>query len=51
MDLPLRIRIIHFFCHSGLDPESSYLNGFWMPDQVRHDDVEAFYKTFKISIS
>jgi hypothetical protein len=27
------------FCHSGLDPESSFFQAlrFWMPDQVRHD--------------
>jgi hypothetical protein len=22
-------------------------NAFWMPDQVRHDDFETFYKTIK----
>ena len=27
------------FCHSGLDPESSFFKmlRYWMPDQVRHD--------------
>jgi len=31
------------FCHSGLDPESSFFKALqsWMPDQVRHDgDVD-----------
>jgi hypothetical protein len=27
-----------------LQPESSNFNAFWMPDQVRHDDFETFYR-------
>jgi len=26
-------------------PESSDINKFWMPDQVRHDDFGTFYET------
>jgi len=29
-------------------PESSKANRFWMPDQVRHDDQESFYKFINI---
>jgi len=28
-------------------PESSSLNVFWMPDQVRHDEFGAFYEPIK----
>jgi hypothetical protein len=28
--------------------ESSHFNGFWIPDQARHDDPVTFYKTVKI---
>jgi len=31
-----------------LQPESSKFNGFWMPDQVRHDGFEAFYEFMKL---
>jgi hypothetical protein len=29
-------------------PESSKINIFWMPDQVRHDDSRTFYETINI---
>ena len=32
-------------------PESSKLNGFWMPDQVRHDDSRTFYRTVNVGCS
>ncbi|MEA1946268.1 MAG: hypothetical protein U9N83_03075, partial [Thermodesulfobacteriota bacterium] len=30
-------------------PESSKFNGFWMPDQVRHDGFGTFYETININ--
>jgi len=33
--------------HSGEKPESSKFNKFWMQEQVRHDDFEAFYEIVK----
>jgi hypothetical protein len=32
-------------------PESSNINTFWMPDQVRHDDLRTFYETIKFIIN
>ena len=32
----------------GQAPESSNLHVFWMPDQVRHDDFEIFYRIVKL---
>jgi hypothetical protein len=32
-----------------LQPESSNFNAFWMPDQVRHDDFETFYRIVNIT--
>jgi len=33
-----------FFPSFRQKPECSEFNMFWMPDQVRHDDFETFYK-------
>ena len=30
-------------------PESSIFNKFWMPDQVRHDELRTFYEIIKFN--
>jgi hypothetical protein len=30
-------------------PESRDFSKFWMPDQVRHDELGTFYETIKIN--